>query len=214
MNQKELFYSFVGSDEYLPVMHHPFELNGVVYATDAHTMIWASKDLIDFELVEPCAKVPSADKVIPDKNIDVPLVIDWSMFDSIQKIEEIIEQECEECEGHGNVEYIYEAKDGEDYTKFHDCPICDGTGNGEKIKTGRMVYPHTIIEIVKGETSIWFELNIFSKIKLLQDFTGEEVRLLSFSAPTKAILVQSGKYSLLVMPTLQGEEEPKFTIKP
>jgi len=213
MTKKELFYSFVGYDDYRPTMMHPFEVEGNVYATDAHIMLWAAKDVIDFEIPEPKGNVPNVIGVIPKQTLNVPMNIDWSFMDKLEMVDEIIEHECEECDGFGSVDYIYEAKDGRDHERQYDCPICDGSGVGRIEKTGRKVLKEMlVVEVKHGDVSVWFYLSILKSLKILQDFTNEPLTLLSLTHENKPIYVQIGAYKLICMPIMKQDDKPIHTI--
>lgn len=73
-------------------------------------------------------------------------------FESLKKVFESFEmekqlvlmeegQECEECNGLGEVEWEYTDKDGEMHFHYGDCPFCNGEGKAEDVfgSTGFMI---------------------------------------------------------------------------
>ena len=73
-------------------------------------------------------------------------------FESLKKVFESFEmeeerelmekgRECEECKGHGAVEWEYRDQDGEMHFYYGDCPICYGEGKAEDVfkSTGFMI---------------------------------------------------------------------------
>lgn len=101
----------------------------VAVATDAHMMLIV-KNLSYLDGLE-----------IRDRDLDIAHCVptDWQypfelvtadLRNEIQKYvyTQVHEIECKECDGVGEVEYTYEALNGETYTKYCTCPICDGNG--------------------------------------------------------------------------------------
>ncbi|MCR5697726.1 MAG: hypothetical protein K6G73_12205 [Marinilabiliaceae bacterium] len=101
----------------------------VAIATDAH-MLLVVKNLSYLDGLEITEKPIDLDRIVP---------LDWQYpFELITKdlrkeikkyvYTRVHEVECEDCAGEGWVEYEYEALNGETYTKYCTCPICDGSG--------------------------------------------------------------------------------------
>lgn len=82
--------------------------------------------------------------------------------------------ECKDCDGEGEVEYSYHARNGRTYYETHECPICQGTGvvpDCKMIPTGKMLLPRytyykfgeatfdaaTVMQAVKGLRKMGFE---------------------------------------------------------
>ncbi len=76
-------------------------------------------------------------------------------FDSCPMIDEEIvvdgALECEECEGKGEVYWVYKDKHEDTHERLMDCPICNGTGEIEPCKTKKtgkkIIEEDTVIEV-------------------------------------------------------------------
>ena len=72
------------------------------------------------------------------------------------------EVECDDCEGHGTVDFTYTSIDGESFYTTDTCPVCCGKGSLVKsieVKTGKKIIPY--------ETSyvdIYFEKYLYNTV--------------------------------------------------
>lgn len=211
MNLKQIFRMYCGTDEMRPVMLNPFEIEGVVYATDAHQMIFTEKANLDFGVVNPDGvKLPAANNIIPPivcrELLDLSK-IDFEALKTDPEYRVIKEEEtCSECSGLGDVEWEY--SDGlNTYYKDFECPVCKGSGISEpeyKELTGNKCFGEKYITI----NALPFNVSFINNLKLVSDFVNEKVYLLS--SPTemrKGYLFEIGKLKVLVMPIIGAEQE-------
>lgn len=74
-------------------------------------------------------------KTIPRSDIQ-------EVLEKIPKIKEVIKEpiECTECNGTGEVEWVYGS-----YTNDDDCPVCNGRGEKgtKKVETGQMIFDYS-----------------------------------------------------------------------
>ena len=87
-------------------------------------------------------------------------------MNSITPVDEIVyedkEVECDDCEGHGTVDFTYTSIDGELFYTTDTCPVCGGKGSLVKsieVKTGKKIIPY--------ETSyvdIYFEKYLYNTV--------------------------------------------------
>ena len=89
-----------------------------------------------------------------------------SLLNSINPVDEIVyedkEVECDDCDGHGTVDFTYTSIDGESFYTTDICPVCCGKGSLVKsieVKTGKKIIPY--------ETSyvdIYFEKYLYNTV--------------------------------------------------
>ncbi len=202
---------YCGTDELRPVMLNPFEIEGVIYATDAHQMIFTEKANVVFNVVNPDeVKLPAANNIIPPVACRELLDLSKIDFETLKTEPEyrVIKEEktCSECSGLGDVEWEYSCGLNTYYKDF-ECPVCKGSGISEpeyKELTGNKCFGEKYITI----NDVPFNVSFIHNLKLVSDFVNEKVYLLS--SPTemrKGYLFEIGKLKVLVMPVNSVEQE-------
>ena len=199
----EVFSLFVGQDRFRPEMHKPFEINGKVYATDAHTLIRTDKANIDFEIDNEHTP-PNCEAVIPEVNTSLILNITKEMFEPLKTEDEYEfegeEVDCETCEGSGEVEWEFKT-----HASNFECPVCEGSGYSEQKrgeKTGRKIFGNCAVKL-KGA---YFNINIFYTLIKVRDILGGEIELISYSKPTSGFFFKIGVCEILLMPVFSADD--------
>jgi excinuclease UvrABC ATPase subunit len=194
----DVFKLFCETDVLRPALHNPFEINGKIYATDAHCMIKIDKSNCDFDIKSNDLKKPNCEAVIPEENMNVVLNIDSQIFEQYKtedETEDIGEDiECEACAGEGEVDWEFER-----YTKSFECPVCDGTGykaQKRSVKTGNKTFG--IFRVKLNDT--YFQMEKFYKLIQVQKAVGGDIVLIHQSKPTSANLFRIGICDVLLMP--------------
>ncbi|MGV0964937.1 hypothetical protein [Empedobacter falsenii] len=194
----EVFYQFVGNDELRPNMHAPFEVDGIVYATNAFSVIYTEKENCDFDYNEN--SIPRIKDVLPSQNNTNQLIdLKLSEFEEyLTEIETSLKQdscECSECKGSGEVEWEYKY-----YSKEFECPKCEGFGTIEKsseVPTGGKIYQEVAIKI-KGHT---FLLNRIIPLIKTADLLKKDIHLVYYpSEAYRALVFKIDFLTIVVMP--------------
>lgn len=145
-NEKELLGLFVAKD-FPAKFTRPF-LNEYyapqVWATNCQILIVVRKDCLTGEYPKGKAEI----RGLEERNF-YSVVTKQALQDALGKCEQVEEEvvtgkykHCDECCGHGEVEWKYMDKHGNTHYEYHDCPACDGTGYSEepvKRKTCKMI---------------------------------------------------------------------------
>lgn len=147
------FYCFCDECSFKPWMTKPFIIDDDIYATDGKILIRFNGCAKDFPKITEQADKPYIftglfnDKPTGYMKISVDKL--KSLLNSIEPVDEIIYEEkettCENCDGSGFVDFVYEAIDGEKFYKSDACPVCEGTGKifrEVEVKTGKKVIPY------------------------------------------------------------------------
>lgn len=95
-----------------------------VFASDCHKAIYINAEVCqgEYEKTEMFnLKLPPV-----EQELNIPLLSLQKAYDSLPKVED--EEECNECNGTGSVEWEYTDKNGKTHYKDFDCPACDGWG--------------------------------------------------------------------------------------
>lgn len=194
----EVFYQFVGNDELRPNMHAPFEADGIVYATNAFSVIYTEKENCDFDYNEN--SIPRIKDVLPSQNNTNQLIeLKLSEFEKyLTEIETSTKEEsyeCNECNGFGMVEWEYKY-----HHKESDCPVCEGVGVISKsieIPTGGKAYQDVAIKI-KGN---YFELKRLIPLIKSADLLKKDIHLMYYpSEPYRALVFKIDFLTIVVMP--------------
>lgn len=155
IDEAALFGPYLSKDDLRPQLATPFQQDGFVCATDAYALLRVRRDLLKGEYPE--RDNPAVSKILTP----------WNCGDiySLKQIEEAIakcpaeeeeeyvrgETDCPECDGEGKVKWEYTDSRGHTHHKYHECPVCDGSGIGEEAvyrKTGRMVVtPEAAVDV-------------------------------------------------------------------
>lgn len=202
----EVFYQFVGNDELRPNMHAPFEVDGVIYATNAYSIIYTEKNNCDFDYNEN--SIPHIKQVIPFQTNSNQLIdLKLSEFEKyLTEIETSIKQEsgeCSECNGSGEVEWEYKY-----YSKEFECPKCEGFGTIDKsseMPIGGKIYQEVTIEI-KGHA---FLLSRIIPLIKTADLLKKDIHLVYHpSEPYRALVFKIDFLTIVVMPFSNSSNFP------
>lgn len=211
MTLKQIFTMYCSTDELRPAMNNPFEIEGVVYATDAYQMIYTEKSNLDFEVVNPDGiKLPAANIIIPKVVCRELLDVSKIDFEALKTEPEyrVIKEEktCSECSGLGDVEWEYSCGLNTYYKDF-ECPVCKGSGISEpeyKELTGNKCFGKKYITI----NAVPFNVSFINNLKLVSEYMSEKVYLVSQATEHhKGYLFEIGKLKVLVMPVNSAEQE-------
>lgn len=128
---------FTGKDETKPFFLFPNLSNGIVYATDLHSLISIPENELDLDYGTN-EKYPNTQKTIDDFEKNELKSIKVNVFDLAKELTKArIEVDkdsikCEDCNGEGTVNFKYQDKKGKKHYIGNDCPVCDGEGIVEK----------------------------------------------------------------------------------
>lgn len=195
------FQLFVGGDNGREVLMRPFEINDFVYATDSYALIRTLKKNYKEEIVNH-TQPPSADKVIPEGNMYIPLNIKKQEFEKYKDTDEYEpDVGCSACDGEGEVEWEFEH-----HSMSADCPECNGSGlMRPKVsrKTGNKVFGQYLVKIKES----YFRIDLFHKLLEVQELIGGDIVLISQSKPQAASLFLVGCCEVLIMPVDYQNED-------
>lgn len=199
--EKDFFDCFTEKDyEDLPLFcYRPFYRGGYVYATDRAIMVRAPYNSLK-EIYDK-SELPKRLPDFPKPNCDFELSLEV-LVETIKSIpeEEIVpvhglDAECDECDGSGTVEWVYEDSDGEEHRKDFDCPICDGRG---KVKTKKYLREWRCIS-VNGSV---FSVRTLMKLAKAMDVAGfDTVNVKNLpTGCTPALMHLGGNIEVIIMP--------------
>ena len=117
---------FVGGGGVLT--EHPFAVGDYICGTDTHIAVRIDKSLCEGEYMENKIDLDRVFQCCEKTKKEISLDTLKELLKSIPRVETLTKVQCEECGGEGEVEWVYEATDGERYTEDHDCPVCNGRG--------------------------------------------------------------------------------------
>lgn len=99
-----------------------------VFATDCKKVIYINAEVCQGEY----ERTEMFDIRFPpvEQELNIPLLSLQKAYDSLPKVEdeEYDQEECNECDGTGSVEWEYLDKNGKTHYKDCDCPACNGRG--------------------------------------------------------------------------------------
>ena len=186
-------------------MMKPWATETFAGATNAHIMILIDRHLIKQEYPKPEADIIA---VIPtSRNI----VLDVDNLKVIKALAEVPldfrKEECDECEGEGEVEWTYGGNNGL-FEKYFDCPEC--SGEGTTMSSKKIMDPDYVFKIGMALFSCMY-------VKILSDIASrlntDSIMLISQDSENKGSLFQIGPVQILVMPMMQRpEDEDQLTI--
>lgn len=116
-------------ENYRPVLMKPFEQDGYVCATDAHALIRVDKKYITDDY-STSAKTPNVASVMPPHKpyLTITEAALRSAFVTLGMDYDTTTIDCPHCDNDCEVEWHFTDKDGDEHTKFGECPCCNGTG--------------------------------------------------------------------------------------
>lgn len=205
---EEILQLFVSKEDFREWMKTPFLVGNKAVATDAHFLVavpeWngnyeqSNKAASAYPMFVDFRKEYSIEQ-FKDAIAQVPLV---DGFD-----EEIKVDECDECNGEGEVEFEYYAN-GKYYYHDADCPVCEGEGQTEvtkQIPNGTKVPDSTKqIRIRLGCFSIEAVQRLIKVAELLNEKT---VTLVNQKGNNSAAMFHVGQCEVLLMPLMNHGEE-------
>lgn len=125
VDEKKLLRLFLGKG-ILTAM--PLLKDDKVFATDFRKVIYINAEVCQGEY----ERTEMFDIRFPpvEQELNIPLLSLQKAYDSLPKIkdEEYDQEECNECDGTGSVEWEYVDKNGKTHHQDFDCPICNGRG--------------------------------------------------------------------------------------
>lgn len=200
---------YKSSDDLRVQFTKPFFINDLAISTDASSMVFFDKKLCK-ELEYFTGKDPNnIISIIPtlrNESFNFSLEILNNALAKCPLIDEILieetEEECEECDGEGCVEYEYKSKLKSFYTEM-DCPICDGQGiftTETKTPTGNKVLDLDKSIQIKQSSFAAKQLSKLAKVaELLNENT---ITLVYQIAAQQGSIFKIGQVEILVMPTM------------
>ena len=118
-----------GEDEKRPVMMKPFEQGEYVCASDTHILIRVAKKYITDDY-STTAKTPDVSRIFssapPTLKISVREL--RKAFTILGMDYDTTTIDCIECDSDCEVEWKYTDRDGDEHSKWAECPCCNGTG--------------------------------------------------------------------------------------
>ena len=151
---------FTGNDFVRKNLMFPNLYNSVVYATDGYAIIAIPQEELTLSY-QTNEKYPNAEKLLLDiENREKKQSVKIKVSDLAKELAKArLEADkfmikCAECDGTGEVEWEYYAKDRETHFEDFECPICDGTGKIE------MTNPFPRIEISNANDNIDIRMQI------------------------------------------------------
>lgn len=205
------------TDEIRPWMMQPFVLHDTVHATDAQVMLSIPKEKVEgsYGLLSEKRSLDGMSSVLGYKSNQDTYIGIQELKEAINKVPLINEtkeeeQDCEECNGEGEVEWSYGG-----HTNEFDCPECNGYGyttsyvKSEKkvrdigyfIDIGNSRFRISIIEqLIKVATLLGFD-----KAKLVYQYQSNVKSVFKF-----------GKTEMIIMPVMTDEKDKtikKFELK-
>ena len=211
--EKDFFDCFTEKDyEDLPSFcYRPFYRDGYVFATDRAIMVRVLYDSLQgvYDNSEQPKLIPDFPK--PNCDFELQLATIVKTIKSIPEVEEVrvdgIDAECDECDGHGTVEWVYEDSDGEEHRKDFDCPICDGRG---KVKTKKYLREWRCIKINDTIFSVRTLMKL-AKAMVVAGFDTVNVKNLP-EGYTPALMCLGDNIEVIIMPCSK-ESNPIREIK-
>lgn len=203
--KEDLFKSCISKEIYdKHTVGEVFEIDGVVYATNKHIMIWCDKQHYPYNVVG-VESPPNVKSVIKEPNTSRVLHLDKSLFEKYKTEKEYVTVgkyvDCKTCNGDGSVEWTFKH-----HTKEDDCPDCDGSGYEEEPKrkaTGKMWY-----EYEKGVSIDGVILNIkyIDFLTQIRDVVGGDIELIYLGEKTKGVMFKVAFVSVLILPLINKHE--------
>ena len=143
---------FTGNDKLRPAMTFPNLKDGIVYATDSHVLITIPETALSLKY-KTNDKYPNAKKVLDELEKGNLTSINVRISDIAKELVKARIQvdknsiSCKECNGDGEVEWEYTAKNDKDYYMYSDCPVCDGAGSFDAVSPFSRVH----LEMIENE---------------------------------------------------------------
>lgn len=126
---------FTGHADNTPEWQEEPRPHGVfIIATNTRILMRIKREMCERQYHAHSYQPTAFDRIFPQPNCELILSVEEcaAAINKIPGFERIavsgVDAKCDECDGSGEVEWTYESHDGEDFTEYHDCPICDGKG--------------------------------------------------------------------------------------
>lgn len=192
-----------GNDDLRPWMTKPFYIQDFAYATDAHSMIWLEKKLVEGLEICENERPTNVTGIIPESRNENLILDVEKIKEAISKIELVDDYDtigenvkCSECDGDGEVEWEYES-----WTKDMDCPKCDGEGfesSDKQVLNGKKVIDKGYqINIKQSRFSVEMILKLLKTQELLK---AKEIVLVYQIRPYSSSVFRIGEAEVLCMP--------------
>lgn len=187
----------------------PFFINDLAISTDASSMVFFDKKLCK-ELEYFTGKDPNnIISVIPTLRNESFIFSLENLNNALSKcplIDEILieetEEDCEECDGEGIVEYEYDGK-LKTHTVERDCPVCDGEGSTTtetKTPTGNKILD--LSKSIKIKQSSFAAKQLSKLVKVAELLNEKTITLTYQVAANQCSIFLIGNVEILVMPTM------------
>lgn len=163
--------SFCSDDNYFNQwMNKPFIIDNDIYSTDGRILVKFKGFVKDFpeitEHIDEPSKIINVFNDNPNRYIKISIDKLESLLNSINPVDEILyedkEVECDDCEGHGTVDFKYRSIDDELFYTTDTCPVCGGKGSLVKsveVKTGKKIIPYKTSYV-----DIYFEKYLYNTV--------------------------------------------------
>lgn len=188
-------------------MGKPFNIGGDVYSTNSRSIMKVPNNSVrvfdELNKKEPVKEIIKYFDFKGSKIMDVKLSNLKDAVSKVPLIDEITEDhiDCVECDGDGEVEWIYES-----YIKEMDCPACDGDGYKIKETTtgGKVKAEGYFIDIKHNRlpTAMIDQLIIISELLEV-----DNIEIISQNKTEKVIVFKVGIAEIIMMPSLLSNEQ-------
>ena len=205
---ESILHLFTSKDDFREWMKKPFLVGNKAVATDGRFLVAIPEWKGNYEQSNKAASA-------------YPMSVDFTKEYSIEQFKDAIAQvplvdgfdeetkvdECDECNGEGEVEFEYYTN-GRYYYHDADCPVCEGQGKTEvtkQIPNGTKVPDNTKqIRIRLG----CFSIEAVQRLIKLADLLNEDtVTLVNQKSNNSAAMFHVGQCEVLLMPLMNHGEE-------
>lgn len=194
------------ADSIRPMLEKPFPCGDYVAATDTHVLLMIRKDLLENSYPEVRA-TPNVMKVTPKVNCDLPLTQEQiaTALGALPHEEEMYEAapavQCPECDGDGEVEWVYEDKDYYRHTDWFNCPCCKGSGLLRKAvmkPTGKITVDISACIIING---VGFRAHVLETLlDTMKSLDIKEVNIISLNKSRPCMIRIADGITFIFMP--------------
>lgn len=200
---RDLLNLFVaGEEEMRPVMMKPFERGGYVCASDTHILIRVSKKYITDDYTT-MAKTPDVSRIIPANPPTFKISVSQlrKAFTILGMDYDKTTIDCIECDNDCEVEWKYTDRDGDEHSKWAECPCCNGTG---RVPNGADKY----CEIGSNLVCAYFVLLLY---RTMMELEVDEVKVTTGSKSPLMFNIGDG-IDIVVMPRILDKYSSKLRV--
>lgn len=199
-----------GSDR--EIISKPYSVDDYVIATEGQMLLMAPKSRFKNSYdVAPMTTASKLKSVIPEQKLQAKISVKelYEKIDAIEKDKVYNHADCEPCDGWGQVDWEF-YHNGKTYREQFDCPICDGSGEGE-IESTEIIYGfHKKCKI--GANG--FTIQLLEKILKLAIHLELDEMILLTNEQRKPALFLLGDVKIMLMPVYIDEDfNPLFEIE-